>query len=56
MNNSINEITSFENDETELVILGLGKIGSNLVKNFIQNTNYKIIIFDPSNCLICKLI
>ena len=42
----MNEIIYSKKRETELVILGLGKIGSNLVKNFIHNTNFKIIIFD----------
>ena len=42
----MNEIIYSKKRETELVILGLGKIGSNLVKNFIHHTNFKIIIFD----------
>ena len=42
MSSSVENNLYADNPKTELVIIGLGKIGSNLVKNLIKNTAYKI--------------
>ncbi len=48
MSSSVENNLYADNPKTELVIIGLGKIGSNLVKNLIKNTSYKINIYDSN--------